>query len=94
MSELAHRDLKEQARQRVTSQQPRLEELNLWLHDNPETAYEEYQSSARLAQVLETMRERGVVLADRAGWVRASPPATTTEDSIGLLLEGLGSLML
>ena len=44
-------------------------------------------------QVVETMRERGVVLADRAGWVRVSPPATTTEDSIGLLLEGLGSLM-
>jgi len=43
---------------------------------------------------VETMRERGVVLADRAGWVRASPPATTTEDSIGLLLEGLGQLML
>ena len=53
MSELAHRDLKEQARQRVTNQQPRLEELNLWLHDNPETAYEEYQSSARLGQMLE-----------------------------------------
>ncbi len=53
MSELAHQNLKEQARQRVTSQQTRLEELNLWLHDNPETAYEEYQSSARLAQVLE-----------------------------------------
>ena len=53
MSELTHRDLKEQARQRVTNQQPRLEELNLWLHDNPETAYEEYQSSARLAQMLE-----------------------------------------
>lgn len=45
-------------------------------------------------QVVETMRERGVVLADRAGWIRVSPPATTTEESIGLLLEGLGSLML
>ena len=45
-------------------------------------------------QVVETMRERGVVLADRAGWVRASPPATVTEESIGLLLEGLGPLML
>ena len=45
------------------------------------------------AQVVETMRERGVVLADRAGWVRASPPATTTEESIGLLLEGLAPLL-
>ena len=45
-------------------------------------------------QVVEAMRERGVVLADRAGWVRVSPPATTTSESIGLLLEGLGSLML
>ena len=53
MSELTHTDLKEQARQRVADQQPRLEELNLWLHDNPETAYEEYQSSARLAGTLE-----------------------------------------
>ena len=53
MSELAHTNLKEQARQRVADQQPRLEELNLWLHDNPETAYEEYQSSARLASTLE-----------------------------------------
>lgn len=43
-------------------------------------------------QVVETMRERGVVLADRAGWVRASPPATVTEESIALFLEGLASL--
>ena len=53
MSELTHTNLKEQARQRVADQRPRLEELNLWLHDNPETAYEEYQSSARLAGTLE-----------------------------------------
>ena len=53
MSELAHRDLKDQAHRRVANQQPCLEELNLWLHDNPETAYEEYQSSERLAQTLE-----------------------------------------
>ena len=53
MSELTHTNLKEQARQRVADQRPRLEELNLWLHDNPETAYEEYQSSERLAQTLE-----------------------------------------
>jgi len=53
MSELAHADLKHQARQRVADQQPRLEELNLWLHDHPETAYQEYQSSARLARTLE-----------------------------------------
>ena len=53
MPELTHTDLKEQARQRVADQQPSLEELNLWLHDNPETAYEEYQSSARLAGTLE-----------------------------------------
>ena len=44
-------------------------------------------------QVVERMRERGVVLADRAGWVRVSPPATTTEESIGLLLEGLALLV-
>ena len=44
-------------------------------------------------QVVEHMRERGVVLADRAGWVRVSPPATTTEESIGLLLEGLAPLL-
>ena len=53
MSQLTHTSLKEQARQLVADQQPRLEELNLWLHDNPETAYEEYQSSARLASTLE-----------------------------------------
>ncbi len=45
-------------------------------------------------EVVETMRERGVVLADRAGWVRVSPPATTTTESIGLLLEGLAPLVL
>jgi len=53
MSQLAHAELKHQARRRVADQQPRLEELNLWLHDNPETAYQEYQSSARLSQMLE-----------------------------------------
>lgn len=44
-------------------------------------------------EVVETMRDRGVVLADRAGWVRVSPPATVTGESIGLLLEGLVSLI-
>ena len=53
MSELAHAGLKEQARQRIAAQQPRLEELNRWLYDHPETAYQEYRSSERLAQTLE-----------------------------------------
>ncbi len=53
MSEPAHVELKEQAKQRVTDQQPRLEELNRWLYDHPETAYQEYRSSQRLAQTLE-----------------------------------------
>ncbi|MCY3563371.1 MAG: M20 family metallopeptidase [bacterium] len=53
MSRLAHVDLKERARRRVADQQPILEELNLWLHDNPETAYQEFRSSARLSEMLE-----------------------------------------
>ncbi|MYJ15999.1 MAG: M20 family metallopeptidase, partial [Acidimicrobiia bacterium] len=53
MSRLAHADLKERARRRVADQQPILEELNLWLHDNPETAYQEFRSSARLSEMLE-----------------------------------------
>ena len=44
-------------------------------------------------QVVEDMRERGVVLADRAGWVRVSPHATIAEESIDLLLEGLSFLL-
>ncbi len=43
-------------------------------------------------EVVELMRERGVVLADRSGWVRASPHATATEESIALLTEGLAHL--
>ena len=35
MSEQANAALKEQAKQRVTAQQPRLEELNRWLYDHP-----------------------------------------------------------
>jgi len=42
--------------------------------------------------VVEFMRSRGVVLADRAGWVRVSPHATVTEESIALLMEGLARL--
>ncbi len=42
--------------------------------------------------VVEFMRSRGVVLADRAGWVRVSPHATVTEESIDLLMEGLARL--
>ncbi len=53
MSEQTNAALKEQAKQRVTAQQPRLEELNRWLYDHPETAYQEYLSSRRLAQTLE-----------------------------------------
>ena len=45
-------NLKEQARQRVADQQPRLEELNRWLYDHPELAYQEYRSSQHLANLL------------------------------------------
>ncbi len=53
MTEQAVAALKEQARQRVSDQQPRLEELNRWLYDHPELAYQEYRSSERLARILE-----------------------------------------
>ena len=44
-------------------------------------------------EVVESMRNRGVVLADRAGWIRASPHATAGEESIDLLIEALTSLL-
>lgn len=53
MSEQAIAVLKEQARERVVDQHSRLEELNRWLYDNPELAYQEYRSSRRLVEVLE-----------------------------------------
>ena len=53
MSESTHAALKEQAKQRITNEQPRLEELNRWLYDHPEVAYQEYRSSERLARILE-----------------------------------------
>ena len=44
-------------------------------------------------EVVESMRNRGVVLADRAGWIRASPHATADEESIDLLMEALAPLL-
>ena len=43
-------------------------------------------------EVVEYLRERGVVLAARAGWLRASPHATTTEESVSMLLEEVAAL--
>lgn len=44
-------------------------------------------------QVVERLRDRGVVLADRAGWLRASPHATTTGESVTMLSEELSPLL-
>ena len=44
---------KEQARKRISDHRPRLEELNRWLYDHPELAYQEHRSSAHLAGILE-----------------------------------------
>lgn len=44
-------------------------------------------------EVVEFLRDRGVVLADRAGWMRVSPHATATAESIDLLIEGLAPLL-
>lgn len=44
------------------------------------------------AQLVESLRERGVILADRAGWLRASPHATSTEQSVSRLLEEIDLL--
>lgn len=43
--------------------------------------------------LVELLRERGVVLVDRAGWLRVSPHATTTTESISKLLEELAPLL-
>ena len=43
--------------------------------------------------LVEHLRERGVVLADRSGWLRVSPHATTTGESVSKLLEELSSLL-
>lgn len=53
MSEQALAVLKEQAKERVADEQPRLEDLNRWMYDHPELAYQEHDSSRRIAQVLE-----------------------------------------
>ena len=45
------------------------------------------------APMVESLRERGVVLADRAGWLRASPHATTTGESVARLLEVLAPFL-
>ena len=44
-------------------------------------------------ELVEHLRARGVVLADRAGWLRASPHATTTGESVSKLVEELSSLL-
>ncbi len=53
MTEQAIAALKEQARLRIADHQTRLEELNRWLYDHPELAYQEYRSSQHLAQILQ-----------------------------------------
>lgn len=53
MTEKALTRIKEQAKERVADQMSRLEELNRWMHDNPELAYQEHRTSQRLAQTLE-----------------------------------------
>ncbi len=52
MSDPANVALKEEAKERIVDQQPNLEELNRWLYDHPELAYQEHRSSERLVQVL------------------------------------------
>ena len=43
-------------------------------------------------KAVEFMRDRGVILADRAGWIRVSPHATATGESIDLLTDGIAAL--
>jgi selenocysteine lyase/cysteine desulfurase len=43
--------------------------------------------------LVEHLRDRGLVLVDRAGWLRASPHATTTEESVSKLLEELSPFL-
>ena len=43
--------------------------------------------------LVEYLRERGVVLADRAGWLRVSPHATATAESVSKLVEELSPLL-
>jgi len=43
---------KDAATKAFTTVEPELQEISLWLYENPETRYEEYESSARLAAYL------------------------------------------
>ncbi len=46
-------DAKAQAERRFLAVEPQLQELSRWMYENPEIAYEEYETSARLAAFLE-----------------------------------------
>jgi len=46
-------DRKEAARQKITAVEGELKEISRWMYDNPEVAFEERQSSARLAEYLQ-----------------------------------------
>ncbi len=48
--------LKERATQAFTAVEPELQAISRWMYENPETAYEEVESSARLAS---TLRDNG-----------------------------------
>lgn len=48
--------LKERATQAFTAVEPELQTISRWMYENPETAYEEVESSARLAS---TLRDNG-----------------------------------
>ncbi len=52
MSDPALVALKEKTKQRVIDEQSRLEELNRWMYDHPELAYQEFRSSERLVGML------------------------------------------
>jgi amidohydrolase len=45
--------LKQRADQAFDAVEPQLHEISKWMHDNPETAWEEYEASERLAGFLE-----------------------------------------
>ncbi len=54
---------KERATQAFTTVEPELQAISRWMYENPETAYEEFESSARLAA---TLREKGFEVAHPA----------------------------
>src|SRR5690606_35393749 len=49
----AHMSFKERATLAFREVESELREISRWMYDNPETAYEEYQSSRRIAGFLE-----------------------------------------